>query len=74
MSNEDVVMELNTDYSTRGLTTNEIIAVVQAWQSSALSRDSMLELFQRGEVLPGGRSNEEAAALLAREKRPVIQS
>jgi hypothetical protein len=59
VSNEDVVIELNTDYSTRGLTANEIVAIVQAWQSGALSRDSMLDIFRRGEVLPEGRTNEE---------------
>ena len=49
VSNEQVVIELNTDYSTRGLSANEIIAVVQAWQSGALSRDSMLDIFRRGD-------------------------
>jgi hypothetical protein len=64
-SNEDVVIELNTDYSTRGLTANEVVAVVQAWQSGALSRDSMLDIFRRGEVLPEGRTNEEEVRLIA---------
>jgi len=66
VSNEDVVIELNTDYSTRGLTANEIVAIVQAWQSGALSRDSMLELFRRSEILPDGRKNEEEAAMVKR--------
>ncbi len=65
VSNEQVVMELNTDYSTRGLAANEIVAVVQAWQSGALSRDSMLDIFRRGEVLPDGRTNEEEVRLIA---------
>ena len=65
VSNEDVVIELNTDYSTRGLTANEIVAIVQAWQSGALSRDSMLDIFRRGEVLPEGRTNEEEVRLIA---------
>jgi hypothetical protein len=65
VSNEQVVIELNTDYSTRGLSANEIIAVVQAWQNGALSRDSMLDIFRRGEVLPEGRTNEEEIRLIA---------
>ena len=65
VSNEDVVIELNTDYSTRGLTANEIVAIVQAWQTGALSRDSMLDIFRRGEVLPEGRTNEEEVRLIA---------
>ncbi len=65
VSNEQVAIELNTDYSTRGLSANEIIAVVQAWQNGALSRDSMLDIFRRGEVLPEGRTNEEEVRLIA---------
>jgi hypothetical protein len=75
VSNEQVVMELNTDYSTRGLAANEIVAIVQAWQSGALSRDSMLDIFRRGEVLPEGRTNEEEVRLIAIGKpEPRVQS
>lgn len=66
VSNEEVAIELNTDYSTKGLAANEIVAVVQAWQNGALSQDSMLELFRRGEVLPEGRTNEEEMRLIER--------
>jgi hypothetical protein len=68
VSNEQVVIELNTDYNTRGLSANEIVAVVQAWQNGALSRDSMLDIFRRGEVLPEGRTNEEDVRLIAHGK------
>ncbi len=64
-SNEQVAIELNTDYSSRGLSANEIITVVQAWQNGALCRDSMLGIFRRGEVLPEGRTNEEEVRLIA---------
>ena len=72
MSNEQVVIELNTDYSTRGLSANEIVAVVQAWQNGALSRDSMLHIFRRGEVLPEGRTNEEEVGLIAIGKPEAV--
>jgi len=78
VSNEQAVIELNTDYSTKGLSANELTAIVQAWQSlpaasarnaaqagGALSRDSMLDIFRRGEVLPEGRTNEEEVRLIA---------
>jgi len=68
VTNEQVVMELNTDFSTKGLAANEIAAVVQAWQNGALSRDSMLDLFRRGEVLPEGRTNEEEMRLIEKEE------
>ncbi|MCY2950433.1 MAG: hypothetical protein NTU53_00450 [Planctomycetota bacterium] len=57
-------IRLNTDYSTRGLSASEIVAVVQAWQNGALSRHSMLDIFRRGEVLPEGRTNEEEVRLI----------
>jgi hypothetical protein len=38
---------------------------LQAWQNGALSRDSMLDIFRRGEVLPEGRTNEEEVRLIA---------
>jgi len=34
-------------------------AIVAAWQAGAISRDTMTELFRRGEVLPEGRTTEE---------------
>jgi hypothetical protein len=42
----------------------EIMAVVQAWRRGALSRDSMMELFRRGEALSEGRTNEEEVRLV----------
>ena len=40
------------------MSAQEIVSVVKAWQSGALSRDSMLDLFRRGEILPEGRTND----------------
>ena len=40
-------------------------AVVAAWQSGAISRDTMFELFRSGEILPDGRTNEDEKALIA---------
>lgn len=68
---EQVVLDLNTDFSTKGMSATELTAVVNAWQSGAMSRDTMLDLFRRGEVLPDGRSNEEETALIGREKPPA---
>jgi hypothetical protein len=59
-----VLIELNTDFSMKGMSAQEIVSVVQAWQSGALSRDSMLDLFRRGEILPEGRTNDEETKLI----------
>lgn len=54
-----VTVELNTDYSTKGLSAQEIQSVVAAWQAGAISREAMNDLFRRGEVLPEGQTSEE---------------
>jgi len=64
------VIELNTDFSTKGLSAQEVTAVVAAWQNGALSRDSMLDVFRRGEVLPEGRSNEQEIRLVGKGGAP----
>jgi len=70
VTNEQVVIELNTDFSTKGLSAQEVTAVVAAWQSGALSQDSMLDLFRRGEILPEGRTNEEEVRLVGNGGAP----
>jgi hypothetical protein len=62
-----VLLELNTDFSTSAMTAQELAAVVNSWKSGAISQDTMLELFRKGEILPDGRSNEEEARLIAGE-------
>jgi hypothetical protein len=60
-----VLVQLNEDFSTRGLSSEELTALVSAWQAGAISRETMFELFRRGEVLPPGRTDEEEARLTA---------
>jgi hypothetical protein len=69
VTNEQVVMELNTDFTMTGMSAQELTAVVTAWQKGAVSRDTMLHLFRRGEILPEGRTTEEEEKLIAREGR-----
>ncbi len=71
VTKEQVVLELNTDFSTKGMSAPELVSVVNAWQSGALSRDTMLDLFRRGEILPDGRTNEEEARLIEQGARSL---
>jgi hypothetical protein len=71
VTDEQALMELNTDFSTKGLSAPEIQAVVAAWQAGAISRDTMTELFRRGEVLPEGRTNEEEKQAIQSERLPA---
>jgi hypothetical protein len=59
-----VGLALNTDLSARRLTADEILAVVEAWKSGGISRDSMLDALKRGEILPEGRTVAQEKALI----------
>ncbi len=67
----EVILTLNTDYSTKGLASDEVTAVLKAWESRAISTDTMHELFRRGGVVPDGRSNEEEETLIAQSPPPA---
>jgi len=66
---EDVVLvKLNEDFSTKGMASEELTAVVAAWQAGAISRETMFELFRKGEVLPAGRTDEEETRLTQKQQ------
>jgi hypothetical protein len=69
VTDSQVLMQLNTDFSTKGLASQDIQAIVAAWQAGAISQDTMHELFRRGEVLPEGRTNVEEAKLIEQQRR-----
>ena len=60
-----VLAQINTDFGTKGMSSMELTAIVAAWQANAISRETMFELFRKGEVLPAGRTDQEEARLLA---------
>jgi hypothetical protein len=68
ISEDLILLQLNTDFTARGLASDEITAVVAAWQAGAISRETMFDLFRRGEVLPPGRTDEEEARLAEKRK------
>ncbi len=72
LGDERVMAQLNLDFTTRGMSSTELTAVVSAWQAGAISRESMFELLRRGEVLPAGRTNEEEAILISRNSAPPM--
>jgi len=47
-----------------GMSSQDLQAIVAAWQAGALSKDTMFELFRRGEILLDGRTNQDEAALI----------
>ena len=66
---EPVLVTLNTDFKNKGMASDQITAIVAAWQAGAISQDTMFDLFRMGEVLPAGRSNEEEGRLLVDQSK-----
>ncbi len=73
VTKEAVSIELNTDFSNKGLSAQEIQSIVAAWEAGAISRETMLDLFRRGEVLPEGRTNEEEEKLIEAATVSAVQ-
>ena len=46
------------------MASDELREIVKAWQAGAISQDTMLELFRKGEILPDGRSNRDEITLI----------
>ena len=59
-----VLLQINTDFTAKGLTSLELTAIVGAWQAGAISRETMFDLFRKGEVLPTGRTDDEEKNLV----------
>ena len=64
--------ELNTDFEASMMSASEITALVGAWQSGAISRDTLLHNFRTGEILPSARTNEQEMELIRKEPAPAI--
>jgi hypothetical protein len=69
VSEDLVLLQINTDFTAKGLTSMELTAIVSAWQAGAISQATMFDLFRKGEVLPTGRTDGEEAALLAPKQK-----
>jgi hypothetical protein len=64
VSEDLVLLQINTDFTAKGLSSVELTAIVGAWQSGAISRETMFDLFRKGEVLPTGRTDSEEKNLV----------
>jgi len=59
--------ELNTDFEASLLSAPEVQALVSAWQSGAISQDTLLHNLRAGEILPSARTNEQELELIRKE-------
>jgi hypothetical protein len=62
---------MNTDLASRAITADQLNAAVIAWKAGAISRESLLDLLKRGEVLPDGRTVSQERALIHRASGSV---
>ena len=64
---------MNTEFEASLLSATEIQALVSAWQSGAISRDTLLHNLRTGEILPSARTNEQEMELIRQEPPPPVQ-
>jgi hypothetical protein len=64
VSEDLVLLQINTDFTAKGLSSMELTAIVGAWQAGAISQATMFDLFRKGEVLPTGRTDDEEQRLV----------
>ncbi len=69
---DDVSFTMNTDLAQRPISGEGLAAVVAAWRAGAISRESMLALLKRGEVLPDGRTIAQERALIHGSREAVV--
>ena len=51
IAGDEIFIQLNTDFTPGILSGQDLIAIVQAWQSGAMSYESLFENLQRGEII-----------------------
>jgi hypothetical protein len=71
VSPEHINCTLNTDFDSTLLSAVEIQALVSAWQSGAISQDTLLHNLRTGEILPTARTNEQELELIQRDPPPA---
>ena len=64
---EEVEVELNTDYLPSGMTPQELTALVGAWQAGGISAATLYENLQRGEIARQGVEFEDEKAAIEEE-------
>ena len=63
VSDDLVLVSLNTDFSLQGMDAQSITALVSAWQTGGISQDTLFDCLRKGEIIPDGRTNAEEKRL-----------
>jgi hypothetical protein len=73
VTEEMVCVKLNTDFEMAHLNSQDLAALVSAWQAGAISRDTLLHNLRQGEILPPGRSDQHEGELIRAGEKDVLQ-
>lgn len=71
---KEISIQFNRDFIETRLKAPEITAMVQSWQAGALSRQSLHENLQRGELIPNTRSLEDEMDLIEADQESGLNS
>lgn len=71
-SPDDVVVKINKDFVETRLSPEELNALVKAWQGAAISRLTLHENLQKGEIIPPDRDVEEEEDLIEEEGGGIL--
>lgn len=74
MTMEPVSIKFNTDFISARLTSDEIIALVNAIQTGEISQNTFLYQLKEGEILPPDRTIEEEKALIEADGRRMLEA
>lgn len=67
----EVVVKLNTDYMPKGMTAQELAELVKAYQSGAISFETLFDNLQRGEIIDATKTVEEEREQIADDGTPT---
>ncbi len=70
IGDDQCLVTLNTDFVSSRLTSDEIVAIVKAWQAQAITTETMLHQMKQGEILPPGVDIADEMARLETQKPP----
>lgn len=67
LSADNVSVVISKDFASNKLSGHDLVALVQAWQSGAISFDTLTYQLETGEILPPGRTAEQERGLIEQD-------
>lgn len=73
LNEEDVRVQLNTDYDISNMSASELTALISAWQSGGISKKVLFKNLKEGELIDNQTSFEDMEEDIAEEKNTMLQ-